>query len=220
MNLFVQITALVKKDFLLEFRNRSAISSMLLYVVSTVFVCYQSFKVIDEAPVWNSLLWIIILFASVNAVSRSFYHETRAQQFYYYLLVRPEAMILSKIVYNIILLSGLSLLSYVVYSLILGDMITDRWQFLLVLLLGTIGISSLLTLVSAIASKSGNNIGLIAILGLPVLIPLLITIVAASKHVADDLDLLTNLRYLGTMAGLDVLVIALAYILFPYLWQE
>jgi heme exporter protein B len=220
MSLSREITALVQKEFRLEFRNRAAISSMLLYVVSTIFVCYQSFIVIEDVTVWNSLFWIIILFASVNAVGRSFYHETRSQQHYYYLLARPQAVILAKILYNVILLAALSLLSYLVYSVILGDRITDRWQFLLVLLLSSIGISSLLTLVSAIASRTNNNIGLIAILALPIMIPLLITIIAASKHVADQLDFLTNLRYLGTMAALDVMIIALAYILFPYLWRD
>lgn len=220
MSMTKEIAALVQKEFRLEFRNKSAISSMLLYVVSTIFVCYQSFRSIEEVTVWNSLFWIIILFASVNAVNRSFYHETRSQQYFYYLLVRPEALILSKIVYNILLLSFLSIVSYLVYSLVLGSLVADHIQFMLVILLGAVGISSILTLVSGIASKTNNNIGLIAILALPIMIPLLITIIAASKHVADGFETLTNLRYLGTLAGIDLMVVALAYILFPYIWRE
>lgn len=220
MNLYAEIATLILKEFKLEFRNKSSISSMMLYVISTVFVCYQSFKIIEEVTVWNSLFWIIILFASVNAVNKTFYHETRGQQYYYYQLVKPEALILSKIIYNIFLMLILSIISFVVYSLVLGSLISDHFQFLVVLFLGSVGISSILTLVSGIASKSNNNIGLTAILALPIMIPLLITIIAASKHVADGLDLGSNLRFIGTLLGIDLLVIALAYVLFPYIWKE
>lgn len=220
MNLYAEIATLILKEFKLEFRNKSSISSMMLYVISTVFVCYQSFKIIEEVTVWNSLFWIIILFASVNAVNKTFYHETRGQQYYYYQLVKPEALILSKIIYNIFLMLILSIISFVVYSLVLGSLISDHFQFLVVLFLGSVGISSILTLVSGIASKSNNNIGLTAILALPIMIPLLITIIAASKHVADGLDLGSNLRFIGTLLGIDLLVIALAFVLFPYIWKE
>lgn len=220
MKLYAEIATLILKEFKLELRNKSSISSMMLYVISTVFVCYQSFKIIEEVTVWNSLFWIIILFASVNAVNKTFYQETREQQYYYYQLVKPEALILSKIIYNIFLMLILSIISFVVYSLVLGSLISDHIQFLVVLFLGSVGISSILTLVSAIASKSNNNIGLTAILALPIMIPLLITIIAASKHVADGLDLGSNLRFIGTLLGIDLLVIALAYVLFPYIWKE
>lgn len=220
MSLARQIQALVSKEFRLEFRNRSSISSMLLYVVSTIFVCYQAFQTLEDLYIWNALLWIIILFASVNAVNHSFYHESRSQQMYYYLIARPEAIILAKMIYNMVLIGTLSLVSFIVYGLVLGNLVPDRMHFLLVLLLGSTGMAALLTLVAAIASKTNNNVGLIAILGLPLLVPLLITVIAGSRHAAEGMTISSNLRYLGALLGLDGLIIALGYILFPYLWKE
>lgn len=62
---------LLRKEFLLEFRQRYAISGIVLYVFSMIFVVYvASIKV--QPPVWNVLFWLIVLFASINAVVKSF----------------------------------------------------------------------------------------------------------------------------------------------------
>lgn len=89
MKLLSQVKTLIYKDILLEWRSKHAINGILLYVVSTVFVCYQSFKSVDTL-VWNTLYWIILLFAAVNAISRCFIQETGSRQLYYYNLIDPS----------------------------------------------------------------------------------------------------------------------------------
>ena len=220
MTSLISIKALIQKEFKLEFRNKVSISSMLLYVVSTIFICYQSFKKISDVPVWNALLWIIILFSAINAVNKSFYSENKNQQMYFYLLTSPENIIVAKILYNIILVNALALVSYFIYSLILGNPGDFPWQLWLVIVLGATGMSSILTLVSAIAAKTNNNLGLVSILAFPVMVPLIITIVKAGKNASDLIAFSANAKYIVVMGGLDVLIIALAFILFPYLWRE
>jgi heme exporter protein B len=214
------IFALIKKEFQLEFRNKVSVSSMLLYVVSTIFICYQSFKEVVDIPVWNALLWVIILFSAVNAVNKSFYAENKSQQMFFYLLTSPQNIIIAKLLYNIILINALTLVTYVIYSLMLGNPGGFPLQLWLVLVLGATGISSILTLVSAIAAKTNNNLGLTSILAFPVMVPLIMTIVKAGKNAADLLSFSVNAKYLMVLGGLDVLIIALSFILFPYLWRE
>lgn len=220
VRLIGQIKMLLWKEFTLEFRNRIALNGIVLYVFSTIFIAYQSFRSVPDVSVWNALLWIIILFSSVNAVNKTFQNEGTDRQYYIYLLVNPVAVILSKILYNIILLTFLSLISTTFYVIVMGNPVQQYGNFTLVLLLGSIGISSLLTMVSAISSKLGNSLGMIAVLGFPVMIPLIITIIKASKGVADGLPFNTYSKYFIAMAGLDILVIALSVILFPYLWRD
>ena len=72
---------LLHKEFLLEFRQRYALSGIVLYVFSMVFVVYiASIKV--QPPVWNILFWLIVLFASINAVVKSFVQESGNRQQY------------------------------------------------------------------------------------------------------------------------------------------
>ncbi len=214
------ISTLIGKEFKLEFRNKVSISSMLLYVVSTTFICYQAFKEIDNIPTWNALLWIIILFSAINAVNKSFYAENKSQQMYFYLLTAPQNIIIAKTVYNIILVNVLTLITYVIYSVILGNPSGYPWQFWLVLVLGSTGISAILTLVSAIAAKTNNNLGMISILAFPVMVPLIMTTIKAGKNAADLLSFSVNSKYLLALGGLDILIIGLSFILFPYLWRE
>src|SRR5690606_40624072 len=99
MSLLKEVRSLIHKEIILEWRSKYAINGILLYVVSTIFVCYQAFQSIDPTT-WNVLFWIILLFASINAISKSFVQEGAARQLYYYSMVSAKAVILSKILYN------------------------------------------------------------------------------------------------------------------------
>jgi heme exporter protein B len=217
--LFNQVKHLVSKEIKLEMRNKYALGGILLYVVSTVFVSYLSFKKIIDPATWNALFWIILLFASINGIAKSFINETRGRLLYLYTLVSPQAVILSKIIYNSFLLIVLSGLCLLVYCLFIGNIIQDFPLFFVTLLLGSLGFSSLLTMVSAIASKTSNNFTLMAILSFPIMMPLLIVLIKLSKNAIDGLD---NWDYnsLLILLFLNVIIIVLSYLLFRYLWRD
>lgn len=217
--LFNQIKYLVAKEIKLELRNKYALGGILLYVVSTVFVSYLSFKRVIDPATWNALFWIILLFASINGVAKSFINETRGKLLYLYTLVSPQAVILSKIIYNSLLLTLLSGLCLFVYALFIGNIIQDSLLFLVTLLLGSFGFSSLLTMVSAIASKTNNNFTLMAILSFPIMIPLLMVLIKLSRNAIDGLEH-WDLNFLFVLMFLNVIIILLSYLLFRYLWRD
>jgi heme exporter protein B len=76
------ITALLKKDILLEIRQQYTFYGILLYVASTIFVLYLAMGQ-PEAVVWNGLFWMIQLFICVNAVAKSFLQESSGRMLYY-----------------------------------------------------------------------------------------------------------------------------------------
>jgi heme exporter protein B len=86
--------------------------------------------------------------------------------------------------------------------------------------LGSAGLSSTLTLVSAIASRAGNNPSMMAILSFPILIPLLMTIMRFSKNAIDGIGWSVNSNYAIILAALTAMVTLLSYLLFPYLWRD
>lgn len=215
-----EIAALLQKELLIEWRQRYALGGMFLYVVTTVFVCFLSFKNIIETSTWNALFWIIILFASVNASAKSFLQESKGRLLYYYTLCSPQAFVLSKIIYNAILMLILSLICFAFYSLFMGNIVDNLPLFGLIVVLGSIGISSLLTMISAIASKANNNFTIMAILAFPIIMPILITIIHLSKSVIDGTDFTYNLKYFSVLFSLDMIVAILSYMLFPYLWKD
>ncbi|MBC6992431.1 heme exporter protein CcmB [Hymenobacter jejuensis] len=213
----------MQKDFRLELRQRAALSGMLLYVGSTVFVCYLSFALRGgqlPAPAWNALFWIILLFTAVNAVAKGFLQESRGRQLYYYALVRPQAVILAKISYNTLLLLGLALIGFGAYALVLGNPVQDLTLFLGNVMLGALGFASTLTLVSGIASKATNSSTLMAVLGFPIMIPMLLLLIKVSKNALDGLEFQSSKSSLLTLVALNMIVGAVSYLLFPFLWRS
>jgi heme exporter protein B len=216
---FIHIKYLIIKEIKSELRNKYALGGILLYVISTVFISYLTFKKIINPATWNALFWIILLFASINAVSKTFINETRGRLLYLYTLTSPQAVIISKIIYNSFLLSILSCLCLFVYTLFIGNIINDFFLFLITLISGSFGLSSLLTMVSAIASKTSNNFTLMAILSLPIIMPLLMVLIKLSKNAIDGLDI-WDTNALSILLFLNVIIIAISYLLFPYLWRD
>ena len=227
MQLFNQTWNLFKKEVLLEWRSKYAFNGVLLYVVSTVFVCYISFSLTPGFSgsqgykvVWNVLYWIIILFASVNAIAKSFIQENKGRLLYYYSIASPQAIILSKTIYNILLMSLLSVLALIVYLLFFPNVVGDPYFYFLSVLMGSISFSTVFTMISAIASKAGNNGTLMAILSFPVIIPVILLLIRISKSAMDGTDRALNYGNIGVLCAINVIVIATSLLLFPYLWRD
>ncbi|MBL7818429.1 MAG: heme exporter protein CcmB [Saprospiraceae bacterium] len=218
MTQFSEIALLFKKEMMLEWRQKYALGGILLYVTSTVFVVYLSFvKVLPD--VWNALFWIISLFASINAVVKSFVQENSNRQLYYYQLANPTAVILSKIFYNIFILLIINLLTFIVLGLMVGNPVSNTPQYLLAIVLGSIGFSITFTFISAIAAKANNAATLMAILSFPVILPVLITLIRLSKNALQNKSS-HWLNDIQTLGAIDAILIALCFVLFPYLWRD
>lgn len=218
-----EIIALIRKEATLEWRQKYALNGILLYVVSAVYITYLSVGVKGgtvQVPTWNALYWIIILFSAVNAVAKSFIQENQGRQLYYYMIASPEAIIISKIVYNTGLTLLLSLLGYIVFSVVLGNPVQDQPMFMLNLVLSAVGFSACLTMVSSIAGKAGNNGTLMAILSFPILIPMLLLAIQISKNAIDGLDRGVSLDKIVTLLAINGIVGATSYLLFPFLWKS
>lgn len=216
-----EIKELVRKDLLLELRQKYAINGILLYVVSTIFVVQLCFGRIIDENAWIALFWIILLFAAFNAVSKSFVQESASRRLYYFVLAPAVSVILAKVVYNVFLMLLLGFLSLLVFVIFMGFPQFNLYLFLPAFMLGCIGIATALTMVSAIASRSGNNAALMAILGFPVVVPLLLLLINASQlSLKTGLIAIQIIKSLSSLLLIDVVVVILSVILFPFLWRD
>ena len=225
MSLPTEIWLLLLKDLRLEWRQRSALGGLLLYVGGTVFVSYLSFSLRGgppPAPAWNALFWVILLFAALGAAGRGLPQESAGLRLYYYTVARPEAVILAKIAYNALLLLALALPGLLLYSLLLGSPVQDWPLYAASIALGAVSLATSLTLVSGIAARAGQGSGgtLLAVLGLPVLVPVLLLLIRISKNALDGLTRDASQGPLLALLALNFIVVAVSYLLFPYLWRS
>ena len=216
-----QTLALLKKDILLEFRQKHTFYGILLYIAATIFVIYLSLPESPDAQIWNSLFWVIQLFVCVNAVAKSFLQESKGRMLYFYSIANPAQFILGKLIFNVLLMLLMSLISLCLFFVFLDNPVSNVLQFTGIVILGGMGISLVFTLMSAIAAKAQQNAALIAILGFPVILPQLLLLMRLSKVAFGEVFREgAVLQLVGLTFLMDLLVIALSLILFPFLWKD
>jgi heme exporter protein B len=219
MKFWAELGTLIDKEVRLEWRQKYAIGGVILYVCSSIFVVYIA--ILRPRPeVWNALFWIIALFGSVNAVTKSFTQENAARQLYFYQLANPLAVIVAKIIYNFIFLSLLQLLAYAVLSVLTIHPVKDMGAFFVCLGLGSSAFSITFTFISAIAAKTNNAATMLAILSFPVVIPILITLIKLSANALRLINDTSVWRDIVILLAIDVILLALSSILFPLLWRD
>lgn len=213
------IWQLFKKDLLLESRQQYTLYGILLYVASTIFVLYISMGEPEETS-WNGLFWIVLLFVCVNAVAKSFLQESRGRLLYFYSIAGAKDFILSKLLFNLFLMICMSLLSLVLFSLLLGNPLEHFALFILITCLGGGSISLVFTFLAAIAARAQQSTALMAVMGFPIIIPQILLLMKISTVAFSSVIQAGLWQMIGLLLGLDLMVIALAVILFPFLWKD
>jgi heme exporter protein B len=214
---------LIQKEFKLELRRKAIISGISLYLISLVFICYITFALRHNsisAATWSALFWLVILFSVVNSVAKSFIGERKGVYIYYYSIASPQAIILSKIIYNTLLCLVLSLTGYLLFGLFIQNPVQDTFLFLLILVLTSFGFAASLSLISGIASKTNNSNVLMAVLSFPVVIAILLLAIKITKNAVDGIERSGSVDEIVNLLAINCILTALAYLLFPYIWRS
>ncbi|MBA4139616.1 MAG: heme exporter protein CcmB [Segetibacter sp.] len=219
MNSLKAILALFKKDLLLEIRQQYSFYGVLLYVSSTIFVLYLAMGR-PEDEVWNGLFWMIQLFVCVNAVAKSFLQESKGRMLYFYSIAGPRDFVLSKLLFNGLLMLIMSVLSLLLFLLLLGNPLRQAIQFAGLATLGGVSLSFVFTFLAAIAAKAQQQAAMMAILGFPIIIPQLLLLMKISTIAFSSVIQAGLGQMVLLLIGLDIMIVVLAIILFPFLWKD
>jgi heme exporter protein B len=114
----------------------------------------------------------------------------------------------------------MSFIGYATYSLVLDNPVQDTGLFFFNMLLGSLGFSSALTMVSGIAAKANNSATLMAVLGFPIVLPMLLLLMKVAKNAIDGLARSVSYDEIGTLLAINVIIVAVSYLLFPFLWRS
>ncbi len=216
MNLLI----LIRKEIQLELRRKSVISGLLLYLASMTFIYYVTFGAQLNPLTWSALYWVTILFTAVSSITKSFMGEHKGRDVYYYSLLSPEGIITSKILYNLILCALMALCGFVLFALLLSNPISDGWLFLVTIILASHGFAGSFTLLSGIGSKTNSGSVLMAVLGFPIIIGVLMVAIDITQNCIDGLDRSVSYDELLLLVAINLLLSAVSYLLFPYIWRS
>lgn len=215
-----KIIILLKKDLLLELRQQHTFYGILLYVASTIFVLYLAMGQ-PESTVYNGLFWMIQLFVCVNAVAKSFLQESKGRMLYFFSITSPVTFIIAKLIYSTLVMFIMIVVSLVLFRILFGNPVLNQFRFAGIAFLGGLSLSLVFTLMAAISAKAQQNAAVMAILGFPLIIPQLMLLMKLSKSAFGEIFREGALLQMSLLLlGFDVMVVALAVILFPFLWKD
>ncbi len=217
-----KIFSILYKDFKIEINQSHLFFSVGLYVISSIYIIYISYQPTGILGLenWVSIFWVIILFSSISAVSKSFFQESGSRNYYYYFVLSPDELILSKLIYNFLFIVFVTFLTFLVFSSLLGNFIYSYSFFITLLFVGSLSISNCLTLISAIGHQVKNNSILTSVLSFPVIIPILLILIKLSKMSSSEFswNIIQDDFYLLIL--LNIILIAMTKILFKFLWRN
>lgn len=211
--------SLVYKDYRIDWRQKYPIAGITLYIFATIYISYLAFNQTINATTWNAVFWIVLLFASVTGIAKSFQQEEN-RSLYYFFLIPPRLLLLSKLAYHLVYQAGLVAISWFLFHMLLGDFIENKGFFMANLALGSIGMAVSFTLISSLASKAENQSNAMAILAFPVIIPVMILAVNNSRKILQGASFTDISGNFYNLISVIVIIIALSFILFPYSWRN
>jgi heme exporter protein B len=215
--------AVFTKDLYGELRTRYALNALIMFVVVTLSIILFSTAGETVSPSLSAgILWIIIFFAAMSGLSRSFVsEEERGTTMTLQLWVKPTSVLLGKLAFNAVLIYVLNAMIIVAYLLTMPTFtIQSPIIFLLTVVLGSFGLASASTFIAAIISKANSKGTLYPVLSFPILLPLLMSVIDATRLSVEGASIADAADDLKIMISYAVVVTTLSIILFDFVWRD
>src|SRR5690554_1069739 len=168
--------AIFKKDLQSELRTRFGINVVLAFVIAAMLLVLFSLRAdqLEPAPK-SALIWIVILFAALSSLSRSFVAENDKKTFDLLRMYSNGSSVYSgKLLYNFIFTLLVNAASFVLYIFLMNMAIQSWPAFLTILIIGTAGLSGVATMTAAIISQADRKGAVFSVLSLPLFMPLVL----------------------------------------------
>jgi heme exporter protein B len=223
--LLIEALAVAAKDLRTEFRTRVALNALGLFaltVLAAVSYTVGPYRITaeDRPFLLAVLLWIVIFFAALAGLDRSFVKEEESHTApLLRLAASPTAVWLGKLGFNLVLIYLLMVILVPLYCILMGYTIQLIGGFVLILVSGGFALAVITTIVAAIIARALTRGALFSVLSLPLLLPLLIFLIQGTAGAADGTsETVTNaLRAVLSMGGIMTIVSAM---LFPIVWTD
>ena len=216
-------TAVFLKDWHSELRTRYAISALGMFVVTTLSMIM--FSLAGEAAstdVLAGMLWVVIFFAAMSGLSRTFVvEEERGTAMTVQLQAPPSAVYFGKLIFNLLLGAGLTLLTVSLYALfITGFVVTSFGVFAAGVALGSVGLSAASTIIAAIIARANTKGTLYPVLSFPILLPVLMTAIRTTRMSCEGTTWADVGGEFQVLVSYIVVVVTASYMLFEYIWKD
>lgn len=211
----------IKKDFLIEFRNRSAVNISFAFAGITTLSVSLAAGGIPFTPVVHAIIfWIILFFSAMSGLAHIFIREEEEKtSLFLSLNYSPEEIYISKLIFNIVLFLSISLIVTALYLFFLQVFPVYLFLFILTVLSGSFAIASVTTILGAMVSKAGSGSSLFTVISFPILLPVLWTAISLTSVSIDGVGVpeYRNIIFLLAFSGV---IVSVSYLSFKFIWTE
>lgn len=223
-SLFSDAFAIAGKDLHNEFKSKQTIGMMVIFSALVILVFSFAFDPTNNMvrAVIPGLVWVITIFAGILGLNRSFISELendcltglRSAP------IDPASIYLGKVLANFTLVAVVQLISIPVLFILFGYRFTGSYfWFILIVFAGTLGFIIVGTFLAALSANAKNSEMLLPVLLLPLLSPLMIAAVQATRIVLENEAIENAVSWLQLMSAYDLLFFGVCFILFEFLME-
>ncbi len=218
-----QAWAIFRKDLESELRTRYALNALLMFVVVTLAVIL--FALVGETlppGAQTGMLWVVMFFAAMSGLSRTFVaEEERGTTMTLQLLASPMAVYLGKLLFNLVLVLVLNAFIVTLYMVTMEQFnVRQPGLFWIVMLLGGVGMATATTIIAAIIAKANTKGTLFPVLAFPILLPLLMAGISATRIAVEDKVWSAVWPDLQLLGSYIVVVTTVSFLLFDFVWKD
>ncbi len=211
------------KEFISEFRTRYALNALLMFVVTTLSIIL--FSIGQDSPTTDILsgtLWIVIFFSAMSGLSRTFVaEEERGTSLTLRLLTNSTSVYIGKLIYNFMLILSLSIIIAIAYLLLIDEFSVKTYSiFWLTIFFGSAGLASASTILAAIIAKANTKGTLFPVLAFPILLPLLLTCINATKLSVDGAFFSESIKEFQILISFAVVMVTTSLLVFDFVWKD
>lgn len=218
-----KVWAIAAKDVRAELRAKEVFTTMAAFGILAVIIFGLAFdlRVPDAAMVAPGVLWVVVLFAGVLGLHRSFGAEVDRGSLAALLLAPYDrsAIYFGKLLANLLFMLLTEAMILPVILVIFDVSLFQPW-IIAGLVLGTVGYVGVGTLFAALTASTRARETMLPILLLPVMIPIFVAGVALTAKVLDGGSFADVRHWLLLLVVYDVMFVTVAYLIFDLIWED
>ncbi|MCL6571417.1 MAG: heme exporter protein CcmB [Bacillus sp. (in: Bacteria)] len=225
MNLFRTALLLAKKDLYSELKTKQILTTQIIFAALVIVVFSFAFDPANNTTkaVIPGVIWVIIVFAGILGLNRSFISEQRNDTIQGLLVapMEPASIYLGKFIANFTMMLVVELVS-IPFLFLLFDFkfLGSLPYFILVIFLGSFGFIAIGTFLAALAANSKSSEMLLPLLLFPITTPILIGVVQATRIILTNMEKLSSaLAWVQLVAAYDVIFFVVCFLLIDYVLE-
>lgn len=226
MKFFNQTITILRKDILTEYRTKEILTSMLLFGLLVILIFHFAIDPDSEEirRFGPGLLWITFIFAGLLGINRAFVREQENDALEGLMLspVSWSSIYLGKMLANLLFMLLAEGIILFLFSLFFDYAIWSRIGWMATItFLGTLGFTSVGTLLAAVSMHTRMFEVMLPILLLPLTLPVILVVVqATTANFANPPEVNPMMVWIKVLIAYDVIFVTLPLMTFDYVLQE